>query len=182
MFSLCTMLFRDLGNLHNWGILRSVCNRPLFLFPSSLICRRSACSTNVTVSMSFGGRSWSIDPQDFNTGEDLSLSSDGDPFCLGAIFDLSQGSDVGPNSNGPDWVVGDTFLVRNISQLHSCPSYLVLFCRKMCTRCSVPTHRLLDLLSYLLRLVDKVRNPLGQFRALYSYVYLSRHGFRGLFS
>ena len=35
----------------------------------------------------------------------------------------------------------------------------------MCTRCSVPTHRLLDLLGCLLRLVDQVRNALGQFWA-----------------
>ena len=44
---------------------------------------------------------------------------------------------------------------------------LSFFSRKMCIRCSVPTHRLLDLLSCLLRLVDKVWNPLGtiSFRA-----------------
>ena len=161
MFSLCTILFRDLRNLQNRGFMRTVCNR-LSLFPSSLICYRSACSATITVSMSFGGRSWSIDPQDFNIGEDPKLSSTSDRFCVGAIFDLSQGSNV---SNGPDWVVGDTFLVRSLSRLHACHSYLVLFYRKVYIRCSVPTHRLLDLLSCLLRLVDQVRDFLGQFRA-----------------
>ena len=67
--------------------------------------------------MAFGGKSWPINPVDFSQ----QISTGSDPLCQGAIFDLSLGTDnVGP---GPDWIVGDTFLVRNISQLHSsCPS------------------------------------------------------------
>ena len=122
MLCLCTILFRDLRNPLNRGVMRTVCNQPLFLFSSSLICRRSACDTNVTISMSFGGRSWSIDPRDFNTGVDPGLSGG---LCIGAIFDLGQGSNADPS--GPAWVVGDSFMVCNLSRLHSCPSYLNLF-------------------------------------------------------
>ncbi|KAI5124252.1 hypothetical protein M0805_005101 [Coniferiporia weirii] len=57
------------------------------------------CSTEVTVSMAFGGSSWSISPEDFQLTQ-LSESE-----CLGAFFDL----DVGGSST-PSWIVGDTFL------------------------------------------------------------------------
>jgi cathepsin D len=30
---------------------------------------------------------------------------------MGAIFDLSMGSDIPPGGDNPSWVVGDTFLV-----------------------------------------------------------------------
>ena len=100
----------------------------LVLFPSSLIYCRSACSTIVNISISFGGQLWPIDPQDFNIGEDPSLRSGSDRFCVGAFFDLGQGTSV--SSNGPVWIIGDTFLVRNILWLHSCPSDLDLFLEK----------------------------------------------------
>ena len=32
-------------------------------------------------------------------------------MCLGGIFDLDAGSNVGPGDGNPSWVVGDTFLV-----------------------------------------------------------------------
>ena len=67
--------------------------------------------------MSFGGRSWPINPLDFNVGQ---ISNGPNPFCQGAIFDLSQGSNNIPGSSSPTWVVGDTFLVRHLS-------YLILF-------------------------------------------------------
>ena len=62
--------------------------------------------------MSFGGKSWPINPQDFSAGP---VSSGRNPLCLGAIFDLSLGSNPGGASdNFPAWVVGDTFLVCNL--------------------------------------------------------------------
>ena len=164
MLWLFTMLFRillpwvgtTLGSIH------FVCYSLFHLFSSSLICCRSACSTSVTVTMSFGGRTWPINPLDFNTGSVPSSENNNNNMCQGAIFDLSLGSNNAQSSGNPDWIIGDTFLVRNLSRCYCCPSYLVPFSRKMCTRCSVPHQRLLGLPNCLLRLVDQVRNPLGQ--------------------
>ncbi|KAF8893598.1 aspartic peptidase domain-containing protein [Infundibulicybe gibba] len=64
-----------------------------------------ACATNVTISLSFGGKPWSINPADINLGR---LG----PLCLGAIFDLSMGSDFVGDPGGPSWVVGEVFLVH----------------------------------------------------------------------
>jgi hypothetical protein len=56
------------------------------------------CSTNVAVTMSFGGQSWSISNADFQA-EQLNEES-----CMGAFFALDTGD------NAPAWIVGDTFL------------------------------------------------------------------------
>jgi cathepsin D len=75
------------------------------------------CSTNVSVTMNYGGKTWSIDPQDFNLGAiDSTLR-----LCTGAIFVLNQGSSVGSSSASPDWVVGDTFLKNVYSVFRSDP-------------------------------------------------------------
>ena len=65
----------------------------------------TACSTTVNVSVSFGGTSWPISPDDMNLG------TVGDNLCLGGIFDLGLGSDISSGGGNPSWVVGDTFLV-----------------------------------------------------------------------
>ena len=65
----------------------------------------TACTTNVQVSLSFGGKSWPISTDDMNLG----TVSDG--MCLGGIFDLGLGSNVGSGPGNPTWVIGDTFLV-----------------------------------------------------------------------
>lgn len=65
----------------------------------------SACSTSVQVSLSFGGSSWPISTDDMNLG------TVSDNLCVGGIFDLGEGSNVGTGSGNPSWVVGDTFLV-----------------------------------------------------------------------
>ena len=57
--------------------------------------------------MAFGGKLWPINPVDMNLGT-LPTGQ-----CLGGIFDLTQGSDVGTGGGNPNWVVGDTFLVSN---------------------------------------------------------------------
>ena len=62
--------------------------------------------------MSFGGKSWSIDPSDMNIGQ---VNSSTNTLCVGAIFDLSLGSAISPGGNNPSWVVGDTFLVRFVT-------------------------------------------------------------------
>jgi len=67
-----------------------------------------ACTTTVDVSISFGGKLWSINTKDMNVGQISQTSS----RCLGAIFDLSVGTSIPTGSSNPSWVVGDTFLVR----------------------------------------------------------------------
>lgn len=67
-----------------------------------------ACDTNVTVTMSFGGTAWSINPEDMLIFQ-MPHSND----CVGGFFDLTAGSNVPAGSGNPSWVVGDTFLVRS---------------------------------------------------------------------
>ncbi|KAF7369214.1 Peptidase A1 domain-containing protein [Mycena venus] len=62
------------------------------------------CSTEVSITLSFGGQAWPISSEDMNLGE----VEQGSSMCVGAIFDISLGADTG--SSGPSWVIGDTFL------------------------------------------------------------------------
>jgi len=75
------------------------------------------CTTNVNVTLSFGGQSWAINSQDMNIGEE----SRGSTLCLGAIFDLSQGTNIQSGSGNPNWVVGDTFLKNVYSVFRASP-------------------------------------------------------------
>lgn len=74
------------------------------------------CSTNVEITLSFGGKSWPINTLDMNLGR--SGSSD---QCVGGIFDLTLGSDVGGGGGNPSWVIGDTFLKNVYSVFRSDP-------------------------------------------------------------
>jgi cathepsin D len=80
----------------------SICMSPVTNFEPPLACR-----TSLNVTISFGGRDWPISEEDMNFGRIAFGSSN----CVGAIFDLSRGTNIG-NSGGPGWVVGATFLVR----------------------------------------------------------------------
>ncbi len=71
----------------------------------TICCRFIACSTELSVSISFGGKSWPVNPADMNL---QTMSND---LCLGGIFDLGLGSNIGSGGGNPSWVVGDTFLV-----------------------------------------------------------------------
>jgi hypothetical protein len=73
--------------------------------PDFFLFYHTACTTQLTVSISFGGPLWPI------SIEDLSLGSIGGGQCVGTIFDIGQRTDVSPQ-NAPAWIVGDTFLVR----------------------------------------------------------------------
>jgi cathepsin D len=87
------------------------------------------CNTNVTVALTFGGQSWSLDPDDFKMAEiDQGV-------CVGAFFSLNTGS------GSPNWIVGDTFLVRFflLAGFHCSPRGKSS--RKTCTRCSVSIRR-----------------------------------------
>jgi len=76
------------------------------------------CSVDVTVSMSFGGKSWPINPVDFNAGE---ISNGRNPLCLGAIFDLSLGTNNAVPADVPTWIIGDTFLKNVYTVFRSSP-------------------------------------------------------------
>lgn len=57
------------------------------------------CSTNVAVTMSFGGQVWPISNADFQAR----ISQNGET-CMGAFFAIETGG------GAPAWIVGDTFL------------------------------------------------------------------------
>jgi cathepsin D len=64
----------------------------------------AACTTQLTMSIAFGGPAWPINVAD------LSVGTIGKGQCLGAIFDLT--ASIPPQLGLPAWVVGDSFLVR----------------------------------------------------------------------
>nr|GAT49689.1 acid protease [Mycena chlorophos] len=76
------------------------------------------CSSNVQISMSFGGKLWPISAADINLG-----SGSTSEMCIGGIFDLTLGSDVS-GSGTPAWVVGDTFLKNVYSVFRVNPSQI----------------------------------------------------------
>ncbi|KAI0368304.1 acid protease [Pilatotrama ljubarskyi] len=73
------------------------------------------CSTNVQVTLAFGGKSWPISAADMNLGR---ISQN---MCVGGIFDLTLGSDVSGGGGNPTWVVGDTFLKNVYSVFRANP-------------------------------------------------------------
>ncbi|PWN19978.1 acid protease [Microstroma glucosiphilum] len=56
------------------------------------------CTTTVSISLSFGGKDFTMNSADFNGG------ALGSGYCLGAIFEIDL------STTGLDWVVGDAFL------------------------------------------------------------------------
>ncbi|KAG2365371.1 aspartic peptidase domain-containing protein [Suillus spraguei] len=80
-----------------------------------------ACSTSVTVTISFGGSAWTIDPADMNIGSvSSSVSGTTSEMCAGGIFDI--GTSIGSGSDVPTWVVGDTFLKNVYSVFRADPA------------------------------------------------------------
>ncbi|KAJ7448536.1 aspartic peptidase domain-containing protein [Mycena latifolia] len=75
------------------GSARSSTQAGFFQFP---------CSTKLNVDVSFGGRSWPINPVDLNLGP----ISTGNSQCFGAIFELSTTL----SQTSPNWVFGAAFL------------------------------------------------------------------------
>jgi len=61
------------------------------------------CESRVEISVSFGGQSWPINPEDINLGP----VPDCPDICLGAIFDMAPGQK--PNGIAT-WIFGDAFL------------------------------------------------------------------------
>jgi len=75
------------------------------------------CSTSINIAISFGGQTWPIDPKDMNFGP---LDQQG-LQCIGAIFDLSMGTNIVSGGGNPSWVIGDTFLKNVYSVYRSNP-------------------------------------------------------------
>jgi len=74
------------------------------------------CETKLQVTISFGGKLWPINPEDMNLGPG------GIPgMCLGGIFDLALGTNIGSSGRNPRWVVGDTFLKNVYSVFRAQP-------------------------------------------------------------
>lgn len=73
------------------------------------------CSTSVSVTIAFGGTAWPV------SNDDINLGTVGGGFCLGGIFDLGLGSQIGSGGGNPSWVVGDTFLKNVYSVFRSNP-------------------------------------------------------------
>jgi cathepsin D len=71
-----------------------------------------ACSTELKVTMSFGGSEWPISETDINAGQ----LTDGGSECAGSIF-AAPPADPSDGTPYPAWVVGDTLLVRSCTSL-----------------------------------------------------------------
>ncbi|KAJ6533160.1 aspartic peptidase domain-containing protein [Mycena capillaripes] len=67
--------------------------------------------------ISFGGRSWPINPVDMNLGPIAVGSSQ----CFGAIYELSPGITAVNTTGGPNWVIGATFLKNVYSVFRPTP-------------------------------------------------------------
>jgi cathepsin D len=80
--------------------------------------RPAACNTEVTVALNFGGKTWSISPEDMNLGTPPDAPQG---QCLGGIFDLGQGTSIQGGGGNPSWVVGDTFLKNVYSVFRADP-------------------------------------------------------------
>ena len=68
----------------------------------------------MNISLSFGGNSWPISSADMNLGPPSGGAPTSGGQCLGGIFDIGQASSTGEI---PNWIVGDTFLVRDYNPL-----------------------------------------------------------------
>jgi cathepsin D len=73
------------------------------------------CNTEVTITLSFGGKAWTISPLDMNLGE-YEVGK-----CLGGIFDLGQGTSIEGGNGNPSWIVGGTFLKNVYSVFRADP-------------------------------------------------------------
>jgi hypothetical protein len=104
-----------------------------------LFANHIACRTNVTMSVSFGGRVWNIDPFDINLGP----VNPGSSLCIGAIVEWKEYDPPAPN-----WIFGMTFLASR--PFFASNDFLTKSSRKMYTLSFLRTRSLLDLLNWQL--------------------------------
>ncbi|KAJ8462700.1 hypothetical protein ONZ45_g17841 [Pleurotus djamor] len=71
------------------------------------------CSAQISMSISYGGKVWPINPRDMNLGR----LAPGSSQCLGGVFDLGLGSSIVSGGGNPEWVVGDVFL-KNVYSIY----------------------------------------------------------------
>jgi cathepsin D len=93
---------------------------PLLLFwLTSINNGPTACNATVSVSISFGGRLWPINPVDMNIGHVAAGSSQ----CLGAII---SGSNTINTDGTANWIFGTAFMVSDfVLFFHSSLSVLL---------------------------------------------------------
>ncbi|KAF4567268.1 hypothetical protein EYR40_006265 [Pleurotus pulmonarius] len=72
------------------------------------------CTQTVSMTISYGGQFWPINPRDMNLGR----LAPGSSQCLGGVFDLGLGSSIVSGGGNPNWVVGDVFL-KNVYSIFS---------------------------------------------------------------
>ncbi|EGG01944.1 aspartic peptidase A1 [Melampsora larici-populina 98AG31] len=79
------------------------------------------CSSLPTLSLTFGGISYSISPDDFNIGK---IDQSGEN-CLGAIFAVNSPT-IQSNLIAPSWIIGDSFLknVYSVFQIEPLPGFI----------------------------------------------------------
>ncbi|KAJ7061153.1 aspartic peptidase domain-containing protein [Mycena amicta] len=61
------------------------------------------CSTQLNVSIAFGGKSWSISSADLNAGNSTTIPINGVEFCTGAFYAYD-------GTSGVNWAIGSSFL------------------------------------------------------------------------
>ncbi|KAF8134347.1 aspartic peptidase domain-containing protein [Boletus edulis] len=83
--------------------------------PSCIALRCTACATDVTIAISFGGTNWAINPADLNFGT-IDLGSG--QMCVGGIFELYS---TPMPANLPTWIIGDVFLKNVYSVFQADP-------------------------------------------------------------
>lgn len=125
----------------------------------------TACTTDVEITLSFGGKSWPINVVDMNLGPIATGSS----RCLGGIFDLSLGSSIVSGGGNPNWVVGDVYLVGAVRLRHRVQKAHGLHSAKRKTYTPYIALRQLRLAlrSSAMRRGDQVRTPLPPLQVLH---------------
>ncbi|KAF8881811.1 aspartic peptidase domain-containing protein [Infundibulicybe gibba] len=84
------------------------------------------CKTSVSISFSFGGRLWPINPVDMNLGR---LSDLNPRLCIGAIFDISIGTSTLSQPEEEGWVIGSAFLKNVYTVFRMTPRPSIGFAR-----------------------------------------------------
>ncbi|KAJ7482701.1 aspartyl protease [Mycena latifolia] len=95
-----------------------------------------ACSTSVSVSISFGGRLWPIDPADMNLGPVEPFGSQ----CLGAIYTLNPGSKTIKTNGTANWIFGTVFMRNVYSVFQPTPKPFMIGFAELATQSSQSSH------------------------------------------